>query len=72
MAKKVLYGVSYQAYGYATTTVPDSVQTRDDAIKWLKEHWDEVPISEEADYIGDSDELDLESDIEVFDDTENC
>lgn len=72
MAKKVRYGVAYTAYGYATTTIPDSVQTRDDAIKWLKEHWNEVPIPEEADYIGDSDELDLESDIEVFDDTENC
>lgn len=72
MARKVSYGVAYTAYGYATTTVPDSVQTRDDAIKWLKEHWDEVPIPEEADYIGDSDELDLESDIEVFDDTVNC
>lgn len=72
MARKVSYGVAYTAYGYATTTVPDSVQTRDDAIKWLKEHWNEVPIPEEADYIGDSDELDLESDIEVFDDTENC
>lgn len=31
MAKKVRYGVAYEAYGYATTTVPDSVQTRDDA-----------------------------------------
>lgn len=28
MAKKVRYGVAYEAYGYATTTVPDSVQTR--------------------------------------------
>lgn len=40
MSKKVRYGVAYEAYGYAITTVPDSVQTRDDAIKWLKEHWD--------------------------------
>lgn len=66
MAKKVIYGVTYTAYGYATTTVPDSVQTRDDAIKWLKEHWDELPLPEEADYIPESDELDLESDIELF------
>lgn len=66
MAKKVIYGVAYTAYGYATTTVPDSVQTRDDAIKWLKEHWDELPLPEEADYIPESDELDLESDIELF------
>ena len=29
MSKKVRYGVAYEAYGYATTTVPDSVQTRE-------------------------------------------
>lgn len=70
MSKKVRYGVAYEAYGYATITVPDSVQTRDDAIKWLKEHWDWLPLPEDADYVPvpGSDELDLESDIELYED----
>lgn len=58
MARKVRYGVAYIAYGYATTTVP----------KWLKEHWDELPLPEAADYVVGSDELDLESDIEIYED----
>ena len=69
MGKKVRYGVAYEAYGYATTTVPDSVQTRDDAIKWLKEHWGWLPLPVDADYVPDSDELDLESDIEIYEDS---
>lgn len=71
MARKVSYGVSYQVYGRATATVPDYIQTKEEAIGWLKEHWDEVPIPEEADYVQESDELDVESDIEIYEDPFN-
>lgn len=69
MSKTVSYGVFYQAYGRATATVPDYIQTKDEAIEWLKEHWDELPLPEAADYVVGSDELDLESDIEIWEDT---
>ncbi len=68
MAKKVLYGVSYQVYGRATATVPDDIQTKEEAIEWLKEHWDDSPLPEMVNYVPDSDELDLESDIEIYED----
>ena len=67
MSKKISYGVSYQVYGRATATVPDYIQTKDEAIEWLKERWDELPLPE-ADYVPESDELDLESDIEIWED----
>lgn len=71
MARKVSYGVSYQVYGRATATVPDYIQTKEGAIKWLKEHWDVSPLPEDADYVPESDELDLESDIELYEDPFN-
>lgn len=67
MSKKISYGVSYQVYGCATATVPDYIQTKNEAIEWLKERWDELPLPE-ADYVPESDELDLESDIEIWED----
>lgn len=68
MSKTVSYDVSYQVYGRATATIPDYIQTREEAIEWLKEHWSELPLPEEADYVPESDELDLESDIEIWED----
>lgn len=68
MSKKISYGVSYQVYGHATATVPDYIQTKEEAIEWLKEHWDTMPLPEDADYVPESDELDLESDIEIWED----
>lgn len=67
MSKKISYGVSYQVYGRATATVPDYIQTKDEAIEWLKERWDELPLPE-ADCVSGSDKLDLESDIEIWED----
>lgn len=66
MSKKVSYGVSYIAYGRTTATIPDYIQTREEAVEWLKKHWDELPLPEDADYISGSDALDLESDIEIW------
>lgn len=68
MSKKISYGVSYQVYGHATATVPDYIQTKEEAIEWLKEHWDTMPLPEDADYVPESDELDVESDIEIWED----
>lgn len=61
MSKKV-------SYGHATATVPDYIQTKEEAIEWLKDHWDWLPLPEDADYVPESDELDLEFDIELYED----
>ena len=37
MSKKISYGVSYQVYGRATATVPDYIQTKDEAINFVKD-----------------------------------
>lgn len=37
----------------------------------MKEHWDWLPLPEDADYVPESDELDLESDIEIYEDPFN-
>lgn len=66
MSKKVSYDVSYQVCGRATTTVPDYIQTKDEAIEWLKKHWNELPLPEEASCVSGPDELDLKSDIEIW------
>lgn len=68
MSKKVSYDVSYQVCGRANATVPDYIQTRDEAIEWLKKHWDMLPLPKEVDYVSGPDELDLESDIEIWED----
>lgn len=69
MPKTVSYDVSYQVRGRATATVPDYIQTRDEAIEWLKKHWDELPLPEKMNYVVGSDELVLESDINIWKDT---
>ena len=56
---KVSFGMYWESYGRQEYEVPDGLNT-DEIIKYLKEHWDEIPVPE-GDYIASSDELDEES-----------
>ena len=49
-----------QAYYNSSIEVPDDM-TFDEAIKYAKEHIDDIPINSPLEYVGYSDELDVEN-----------
>lgn len=69
MAKKVSFGMFWQSYGRQEITLPDTVDANNtlEILKYIKSVWDDIPVPEGS-YVPDSDELDEESLIEVYDD----
>lgn len=58
--KKVMFGMYYEVYGQVTVEVPDDV-TEDNVEEYLRDHWDEYPLPNNASYVHCSDELDTEN-----------
>ena len=69
--KKVSFGMYWQVYGRQAIELPDDIDETDiEAVKaYIREVWDDIPLPC-GDYVSGSDELDEESDIEVF--TSEC
>lgn len=63
MAKQIKFGVSLMHYGNVTMNIPDNITTREEAIAYLQEHWDDVPLPTSSSYVNDSDELDVDGTI---------
>lgn len=59
MAKEITVGMWYTSYGTLTTTIPDDIKN-EDIPKYLEKHLDQLPLPS-AEYVPDSEELDLES-----------
>lgn len=55
-------GMSYEMYGYVNVPIPDDIDVYDDyAIQeYLEEHLDEIKLPDNAEYVGDSAQLDME------------
>lgn len=53
--KKYTFDVVYQASCSLTTEVPNEITSIEEARKWVKAHWDKMPIPNNADYIPNSD-----------------
>ena len=58
MAKRITFGVTYQKYGYVTVELPREIKTETEALEFIKDNWDKVPLPEYAEYVPGSDELD--------------
>lgn len=58
--KKVMFGMYYEVYGHVVVEVPDDV-TEENVEEYLREHWDEYPLPNNAEYVHCSDELDTEN-----------
>lgn len=54
------FGMTWQMSGTQTFEIPDGIDLQDtDAVSdYLRDHWNEIPIPENGEYIGDSDALD--------------
>lgn len=63
MSKEIEFGVLYQSYGKVYVDVPDDICTREDAIKYLNEHWSDIPLPVDAEYVEGSDKIDEDGDI---------
>ena len=51
MAKQIKFGVSLMYYGNVTMDIPDNITTREEAIAYLQEHWDDVPLPTSSSYV---------------------
>ncbi len=60
MAKRITFGVTYQKYGYVTVELPREIKTETEALEFIKDNWDKVPLPEYAEYVPGSDELDAD------------
>ena len=71
MAKTVSFGMFWQSYGRQTIDLPDEIDAsnQEAVIQYIKSVWDDIPLPSGS-YVQESDELDEESDIMVFDDKE--
>jgi hypothetical protein len=69
MAKVVRFPVYFEAVGYHELELPDDIDPDDDdAVRqFIDDHWDEVPIPEDHEFISESSCFDWDSYIEVFD-----
>lgn len=59
--KTFTFGVVYQSYGKQSVEVPARIKTREEAMAWVKEHWSEIPLPSDADYVPESDQPDFEN-----------
>ena len=68
MPKIVRFPVYFEAVGYHELEIPDDVDPDDDdAVRqFIDDHWDEVPIPEENEFVGNMG-FDWDSYIEVQD-----
>ena len=58
--KKLNVTVCYTMIGNSSIMVPDDM-TIDEAIKYAKDHMNEIPLPSNGEYVCDSDELDEEN-----------
>ena len=67
MANTIQFGMTWQMSGTQTIEIPDCIDPKDpDAVSsYLQEHWDEIPIPTEGEYICGSDTLDELVDVQV-------
>lgn len=59
--KTFTFGVVYQSYGKQSVEVPARIKTREEAMAWVREHWNEIPLPSDADYVPESDQPDFEN-----------
>lgn len=64
MAKTLTFGVYYESWGRVTVDIPDEIQTKEEAVKYIQEHWDEVSFPKNTEYVDDSIEMDEDGEIE--------
>lgn len=58
--KRFYFGQYWELYGTNSIEVPDDF-TIEQAQKYVKEHWDDVGLAPNANYVMDSDEPDFEN-----------
>ena len=67
MANTIQFGMTWQMSGTQTIEIPDCIDPKDSGAVtlFLQEHWDEIPIPTEGEYICGSDTLDEWVDVQV-------
>ena len=60
MAKTVTVGISFMKWGEVTISVPDTVTNHEEAVKYVTEHWDDIPLPTTSNYVDDSASFDEE------------
>lgn len=67
MANTIQFGMTWQMSGTQTIEIPDCIDPKDSGAVtlFLQEHWDEIPIPTEGEYICGSDTLDELVDVQV-------
>ena len=66
MAKKWEFGVYYESWGKVTVDIPDEIQTQEEAVKYIHDHWNDIPLPQNAEYVDDSSEMDEDGEIKFF------
>lgn len=60
MAQKVKVGIYRTVWGISSFDVPDGIP-KEEIPNYLKDHINEIPSPDAVEYVGDSDEIDMES-----------
>lgn len=69
---KVKFGMFWQVYGYQTVDLPDDITTEEEAVDWIYNNFEDIPLPDNADYRPDSRAWD-EFTIELYkDDINEC
>ena len=67
---KARFGMYWQVYGYQTVDLPDDITTEEEAVDWINDNFEDIPLPDDADYLSDSDGWD-EFTIELYKDNIN-
>ena len=66
----IKFGMYYEVYGYQTAQVPDNITTEEEALDWLEDNFEDIPLPDDVEYIFDSAGYD-DCTIELYEDNIN-
>ena len=67
---KAKFGMYWQVYGYQTVNLPDDIETEYEAIEWINDNFEDIPLPNDNEFVFGSDGWDEET-IEIYKDEIN-
>ena len=64
---KVSFGTFWEVYGTQIMNLPPEIKTKEEAVEYLRDNFEDIPLPTNGDYVLGSDELDEES-VEIYED----
>ena len=66
----IKFGMYYEVYGYQTAQVPNNITTEEEALDWLEDNFEHIPLPDDVEYIDGSAGYD-DFTIELYEDNIN-